>query len=951
MNRRYIFSLLGVAAVCLPAGAQEVLGYSVSEKQGTYTALEGATVVYDSSMELANTSVARNVFTPGGVVTDSGEAQGYSIGFDVTMCGSTFKNFLVGAPGYVMLGNGEMEYNASMEFRWMTYMGDYTVTGFGNRFNYEYTDATKVSYKVLGTGDAQRLVVQFEQIGMDASFWGDCVPVDVQVSLYGNGNVEVTFNDISGFGGDDLPLYLGVRHNGNYICASGSYGALGVSLNSQVDSKYPSTLAAGSTVVWTAPGACVMPEHQPTALELSSTSDAISGEFTPSDDAESYLVVYAKGGAELPAPADGSVYAKGDAYGDGFVALASSDTNFKVSSLDGNTEYDFIVYAFNSRGSHGPVYNTANPLKGSVGTLPGGAKSVEVVSAVLDTIILNVESNDQDNDVVVLYTPYVERSTYGDHGLFGTIPADVKAGDVLEYPEDYENPYPMEGVAAPADGGRVAYVGKAGEITLDALDPSTEYYVGVYTRNESGANTSDPLYAVTSTIIEAPYDGDSYNFPRFGVPGGWQTSETDADNGILSFTDQYYYDRATQAPSQGTNLIQQMVRVNAGDAVNGRQAWLIPAPVKVNDRHLIARFDYCIMTYANRFAKDPYNDWAEGDVLSLQVSADNGATWTDLAAYDTESHPLEEESYSYVSIAADLNDYRGGDVLVRLYWKTCSVAAFGTEMFVDRFTVLQGEFPAVPEVSVGKVTDSSAVITWVSQQQDYQLECTADGSDVTSVVSVNGASSYTLEKLNPNTGYTVRVRGILVNEEGESDGYSEWSDAVTFTTADYPEVTAPENLSADIETLWSSDYVILTWDKVAEADSYEVAYRLSSVTEWTNVATESNMALISGLEVNSSYIWKVKAFCSHDRETAYSPQARFETPETSGVDTAEADNVTVAAVKGGLAIDGAVDCEVYSASGRLVMSAHSPSTRTECGLAAGIYVVKAGGKTFKVVVR
>lgn len=326
----------------------------------------------------------------------------------------------------------------------------------------------------------------------------------------------------------------------------------------------------------------------------------------------------------------------------------------------------------------------------------------------------------------------------------------------------------------------------------------------------------------------------------------------------------------------------------------------------INDRHLTVDFSYSITESLNRFTSQGYNKWNENDVMEIQVSDDNGETWKTLTTYTHENNPQQQapegseideyhsEAYftqfGYVNISADLNEYRGKTVLVKYYFKTFDTPGFGMKIIIDRVSLKQAEFPEVPVVTVANITDNSAVVNWTSAQTDYQMQYGKVGGDSYTTVNVKDARTYTLTTLDVNTEYEVKVRGLLADGEN----YSEWSDVVTFTTSDYPAVDAPENLKSDTETLATLCYVLLSWDKVAEAEKYEVAYRLSSSTEWTYQETDEASAMLNNLTAGENYVWKVRAFCTHDRETAYSAQARFVAPNVVGIDAIGEDDTDAA---------------------------------------------------------
>ena len=135
-----------------------------------------------------------------------------------------------------------------------------------------------------------------------------------------------------------------------------------------------------------------------------------------------------------------------------------------------------------------------------------------------------------------------------------------------------------------------------------------------------------------------------------------------------------------------------------------------------------------------------------------------------------------------------------------------------------------------------------------------------------------------------------------------------------------------------------------------EALKYEVAYRMSSATKWTYASTEETNCILTDLEGGQNYVAKVRAFCTHDRETAYSAQVRFTAPETVGIEGVDADAVSVTGGHGFIAVTGAgasmaVVCDTNGA----VVAYGEARARYE--VAPGLYIVAIGNRTFKVVVK
>ncbi|MDE5929521.1 MAG: fibronectin type III domain-containing protein [Muribaculaceae bacterium] len=934
------------------AQAQAVYGYTLAEQQGTYVPLTDATLIYDAAAAGDDAEKFESmVFTPQGAATESGSASGYSLGFTMGYAGTTCTDFLVSASGYIYLGNGEIEFDTSMKSYFMTYDGDYNIFGFSVLRGVSSLENTKISYKTEGSGDDARLVVQFENMGLCYNFWDPGVPVNLQLSLDAKGNGSIIMDSLSALAeaGGTLQLRSGVRQGAYCVSADGEPASMTLLRNANGQLRLEGDTPDGMTLNFTAPGPCVKPDSQPTGLRFDNTSNRINAAYDAAEGADTYLAVYTTGDGKAELPANGTAYAAGDLLGDAIVAYYGPDTEFSIPVTPGSDDYVFTIYAVNSYGSDGPVYNTENPLTAVTATLPAPPASVTLGETGLDSIALTVESNADGDDIVVVCSTYCERDNFGDHGLVGPLPANAVAGDVLPVPEDYTPLWTGEYMPAPKNGGVVAFAGKtSGEIVIEGLLPSTQYFISVYTRNADGAYTSLPVETGSFTTIEYPYNGDSYDFPRYSLPLGW--SGSDGEDNTLIVRNDPYVSMSDMAPSQGSQIMQQHVYLTRGDAVNGKEAWLTPAPVYVNDRHLTATFSYCIVTNANRFQSSPYNEWEADDVLQLRLSEDGGQTWTPLTSFTADNHPLQEETLSYVEISGDLSDWRGKTVLLQLYWKTYTNPGFGGNMYIDRFSIGQAEFPAVPEVTVGGVTHDSAVVSWVSQQTDYELEYGLKGSEDMTVVTVEAARSYTLQGLEANTEYEVKVRGLLGGEEG---GYSEWSDVVSFTTADWPEVEAPENLVADMESYAPDGYVLLSWDAADDALSYEVALRLASATEWTYENTEETSLLLTALEPGENYICKVRAFCTHDRETAYSAQLRFTAPIKTSAGLMPESGLTVRALAGTVEVRGAAGMalSVYNAAGVKVAAVAEASAVETFSLQPGIYIVSSGSQCCRTAVR
>ncbi|MDE6928202.1 MAG: hypothetical protein K2P06_05695 [Muribaculaceae bacterium] len=260
------------ALVATAANAQAVLGYTLSESQGVYTPLTDATVIFDAA-GTAVSNFGKTILTPAEATQTTGSSEGYSIGFDINIGDVSYSSFLVSGSGYVYLGNGDIEFNASMQSNFMTYAGEYNCFGLGVNRGVTGLADTKISYKTTGNGDNARLIVQFEKLGICYNFWDDGAPVDFQLIIDKNGSASVVMSGLSSFAdtGANCQIYAGVRQGENYVSAIGDCGSLTLLRNNREMLNFTAETPDGTTVKFNAPVACVVPAAQPSNLVLDST--------------------------------------------------------------------------------------------------------------------------------------------------------------------------------------------------------------------------------------------------------------------------------------------------------------------------------------------------------------------------------------------------------------------------------------------------------------------------------------------------------------------------------------------------------------------------------------------------------------------------------------------------------------------------------------------------------
>ncbi len=113
---------------------------------------------------------------------------------------------------------------------------------------------------------------------------------------------------------------------------------------------------------------CTTPSAQPTNLVLNATNTSISGNFSASISADSYLVIRSTSSTLSASPVDNTDYAPGTAFGGGIVVSNSSSLGFSATGLTPATTYYFFIFASNRNCTGGTKYLTAAPLTGNTTT-------------------------------------------------------------------------------------------------------------------------------------------------------------------------------------------------------------------------------------------------------------------------------------------------------------------------------------------------------------------------------------------------------------------------------------------------------------------------------------------------------------------------------------------------------------------------------------------------------
>ena len=229
--------------------------------------------------------------------------------------------------------------------------------------------------------------------------------------------------------------------------------------------------------------ACVAPT-QPTSLSLTPTPTTIAGSFTPSVNADAYLVVRMTSSTNPTNPTNGTTYTAGSSALGGYIESAGIATSFTSTGLSNSTGYWYTIFAYDYNSCTTVAYQTTTPLKANTTTLaaPCVAPTAQPTTLVLTPAATSIAgsftaSGSADGYLVVRTT---------------TSSAPTNPTDVTTYT-----------AGASALGGVIVYSGSSNSFSSTGLTAHQQYWYWVYSYNNSCSG--GPLYYTVS-----PLTGNSY---------------------------------------------------------------------------------------------------------------------------------------------------------------------------------------------------------------------------------------------------------------------------------------------------------------------------------------------------------------------------------------------------------------------------------------------------------
>lgn len=241
------------------------------------------------------------------------------------------------------------------------------------------------------------------------------------------------------------------------------------------------------------------------------------------------------------------------------------------------------------------------------------------------------------------------------------------------------------------------------------------------------------------------------------------------------------------------------------------------------------------------------------------------ATWNAVSganSYDVDYK--QSSSGSWINIAAGTTSTSWGLAAMSpgtpYDWRVRANCSSGATSYTQTQFTTQSTTSCNPPTGVNtiNITTTSATATWnaVSGANSYNVDYKSSSSGQwINIAAGTTSTSWGLAAMSPATSYDWRVRANC------SSGSSSYTQTTFSTLSQTSTCNAPTNLSTSGITATAGN---ASWAAVTGALSYNVDYKLTSSSNWINIAngTTSLQWGLAGLDATTSYDWRVRANCS-----------------------------------------------------------------------------------------
>lgn len=350
----------------------QVANYSFTQNTGAYAELENPEVLATPTALTGSGSIDSQVYS----------LPENTIPFPFTFNNTSYTGLAIHANGYVSFGTVEMSGSNPISSG-LGYNGVISAAGMDLHALYELNGLTgSISYEVVGDAPNREFVIQWKHFrpyvasNSITSYWD----WNFQIRLKEDNTISIVYDYyITGTPSSGL-IQVGLRgttssdysnrYSTGVATSNWTNNIAGTGSSNTMTTNSISFPQNGLTMTWSPPEPCTTPISQPSNLVLTIAGTTVNGSFTAANpNADRYIVIRTLAGTTPETPADGTTYATGTGLNGNIISVGST-TSFVSSSLTGNTEYTYTVFAYNSICSGGPFYNIENPLTENITSCP-----------------------------------------------------------------------------------------------------------------------------------------------------------------------------------------------------------------------------------------------------------------------------------------------------------------------------------------------------------------------------------------------------------------------------------------------------------------------------------------------------------------------------------------------------------------------------------------------------
>ena len=298
--------------------------------------------------------------------------------------------------------------------------------------------------------------------------------------------------------------------------------------------------------------------------------------------------------------------------------------------------------------------------------------------------------------------------------------------------------------------------------------------------------------------------------------------------------------------------------------------------------------DYSTLTDVTTLGSTPTPDPIQLDAPVLAVTAKTETTITlswnaveNASGYRLALRNQSDPAFSYLEISAEATSYKltGLDNAATYYWKVLALGDGVDYSDSDYSTVVDGKprqkLAAPTNARTTDTAPTSVTVAWdaVPNALRYSLSYKLATESTWTNKNVGTNLSYTINGLEPNVQYNMRVRAIGDAFDYSSSDYA----AITFAPGPNPILLDAPDLTVDA----APTSMTLSWDSVPNAVSYRIYYRRDDETSWRVFNAGTNLSYtITGLEPNTQYRVRAKTFGDNVEfvDSNFSPTISVATP-------------------------------------------------------------------------